>query len=173
MTLEQLYASHLAGKAWKQRAEAAEAERDELEQRIVTNQDLLLKAIERVETAEAKYEALKIRFDRACPSACIGISRCGTPKEACGDCRHTYTEATGEIDCLKANLEAAIARAETAEARCKTLQCCGTCEYWMWKYCKCEHPEQRESECGDYQKDVHDSCELWQVGTAQIGGNKE
>ena len=41
------------------------------------------------------------------------------------------------------------------------LMCCGNCDYWMYKYCKCEHPEQREDEADAYQKESTYSCELW------------
>ena len=41
-------------------------------------------------------------------------------------------------------------------------QCCATCEYWLGKYFKCEHPDQRQSEADDYIALPEKYCELWE-----------
>lgn len=39
---------------------------------------------------------------------------------------------------------------------------CHNCEYWMEKYQQCEHPEQRQEECGEYMAPPSKTCELWE-----------
>jgi hypothetical protein len=42
------------------------------------------------------------------------------------------------------------------------LKCCATCEYWLEKYRKCEHPEQIQIEADDYTVLPEKYCELWE-----------
>lgn len=42
---------------------------------------------------------------------------------------------------------------------------CHNCEYWMKKYQQCEHPEQRQTECGEYMAPPNKTCELWESVT--------
>jgi len=41
-------------------------------------------------------------------------------------------------------------------------KCCRTCEYWMERYQKCEHPEQFQCESDDYMSPPEKCCELWE-----------
>lgn len=42
---------------------------------------------------------------------------------------------------------------------------CRNCEYWLEKYQQCEHPEQRQEECGKYMAPPNKTCELWESAT--------
>ena len=39
---------------------------------------------------------------------------------------------------------------------------CRSCEYWIESYEQCEHPEQRQEECGEYMAPPEKVCELWE-----------
>jgi hypothetical protein len=64
--------------------------------------------------------------------------------------------------------ENALLFSENADLRAQleAAKCCGNCEYWMPKYQKCEHPEQRSTESGDYESPREKKCELWEPSYA-------
>jgi hypothetical protein len=47
----------------------------------------------------------------------------------------------------------------------ETWNICSNCEYWLEKYQKCEHPDQRSDESGDYDAPPTKHCELWESVT--------
>ncbi len=47
------------------------------------------------------------------------------------------------------------------------MKCCRNCEYWMGKYDKCEHPDQRQEDAEDYMAPADNHCSLWEQAEAE------